>query len=285
MKKLIVIFGALGLSISGLNGALMAIPALNPSNQTVSQEFIIKDIMGDISNSELLSSNIYPLLNSDKKPSKVKTNSGFKMLKKFQNFTKKVYKEFKADAKSLVKNGKKIKPIEKTVVNKIVATEKIIGKKIIPPKAIETGLDKVEKISEIGIKDIVKRNHGIKNFFTKKSNKVKKVVFKIFPKKDVVKNFKIFLETHGKNIKTGIKKGPRILGQVVGQFTNGLVCSLFGLAPGSIRIALGSAIIGAVGYYAYNHPDEAKSFASSVFDTTKNTASSTVQFLKTWWPF
>ncbi|MFU0252341.1 hypothetical protein [Spiroplasma sp. Moj] len=121
----------------------MATPALNPSNQTVSQEFIMKDIIGDISNSELVPSNVYSLLNSDKKPSKVKTNFGFKILKKFQNFTKKAYKEFKADAKSL-------------------------GKKIIPPKTIETGLDKVEKISETGIKDIVKRNHGIKNFFTKK---------------------------------------------------------------------------------------------------------------------
>ncbi|MFW4371292.1 MAG: hypothetical protein EHV01_005060 [Spiroplasma sp. hy2] len=169
MKKLIVIFGALGLSSSGLSGALMATPALNPSNQTVSQKFIMKDIIGYISNSELVPSNVYSLLNSDKKPSKVKTNSGFKMLKKFQNFTKKAYKEFKADAKSLGKKiGKELKATEKTVVNKIVATEKILGKKIIPPKTIETGLDKVEKISETGIKDIVKRNHGIKNFFTKK---------------------------------------------------------------------------------------------------------------------
>ncbi|WP_348735209.1 hypothetical protein [Spiroplasma endosymbiont of Ammophila pubescens] len=118
---------------------------------------------------------------------------------------------------------------------------------------------------------------------------------KTFAKKEG-KNFKIFLKTNGKNIKTRIKKGavlaykglkkaPRILGQVIGQFTNSLVCALFGLAPGSIGIVLGSAAIGAVGYYAYNHPDEAKSFANSVIDTTKNNASSTVQFLKTWWPF
>ncbi len=130
----------------------------------------MKDIIGDISNSELVPSNAYSLLNSDNKPSKVKINSGFKIFKKFQNFTKKAYKEFKADAKSI---GKKI-------WKEIKATEKILGKKIIPPKAIKTGIDKVEKISEAGIKDITKTNHRIKNFFTKKTNKVKKVVNSVF---------------------------------------------------------------------------------------------------------
>ncbi|APE75172.1 hypothetical protein [Spiroplasma citri] len=340
MKKIIVIFGALGLSSSSLSGTLMKTPDLNYSNRTVEQEFIMRDIIGDISNKELAPSNVYSLLNSKaqptltltNKPVKVKSNSGFKIFKKIKNFTKKAYKEVKKDAKDF---GRKIG--RKIVVNKNVAIEKSLGKKIIPPKDIETGLSKVEKISETGIKDIAKSNNGIKNFFTRKTNKVKKVIKRGFQSiKNIGNTAETFLKEEGKhlrtimkgqgkniekigkntfqgmktagkavkalvkeeskNLKIGIKKGavlaykglkktPRILGKVIGEFTNGLVCALFGIVPGSAWIVLGTAAVGAIGYYAYNHSDEVKNFANSVANTTKGVASSTTHFLTNWWPF
>ncbi|WP_238335939.1 hypothetical protein [Spiroplasma citri] len=103
MKKIIVIFGALGLSSSSLSGTLMKTPDLNYSNRTVEQEFIMRDIIGDISNKELAPSNVYSLLNSKaqptltltNKPVKVKSNSGFKIFKKLRISLKKHIKKLK----------------------------------------------------------------------------------------------------------------------------------------------------------------------------------------------
>ncbi|WP_158676182.1 hypothetical protein [Spiroplasma poulsonii] len=50
-----------------------------------------------------------------------------------------------------------------------------------------------------------------------------------------------------------------------------------------ISLAIGAAIYG--GYYAYQHWDSVKHFASESLKTTEHYVSSAVNYLKGWWPF
>ncbi|PQP79102.1 hypothetical protein C6B38_02360 [Spiroplasma sp. ChiS] len=50
-----------------------------------------------------------------------------------------------------------------------------------------------------------------------------------------------------------------------------------------ISLAIGAAIYG--GYYAYQHWDSVKHFASETLKTTESYISSATNYLKSWWPF
>ncbi|QED25644.1 hypothetical protein [Spiroplasma citri] len=50
-----------------------------------------------------------------------------------------------------------------------------------------------------------------------------------------------------------------------------------------ISLAIGAAIYG--GYYAYQHWDSVKHFASETLKTTESYIASTTNYLKSWWPF